>query len=608
MQPDQEKSKRAKLHTQLFVAGGGLAGVCAALAAARNGARVILCQDRPVLGGNASSEIRMHVSGSSPRGKELQTEARESGIIEEIMLECAIRNPQRSASMLDLILYEKCRDEPLLTLLLNTAIVGVQKEGNRITAAYANRESTEDHFEITADLFADCTGDGRLGYEAGALFTTGRESAEAYGESAAAALSDAYRLGSSLLFTARDEGKPMPFVKPVWARTFSEEDLRFRGHNSWEYGFWWIEFGGMMDTIKDNETIRDELLAIMMGVWDHIKNSGNHPESLNWALDWFGFLPGKRESRRFIGKHVLTQNDLEQAVDFEDVIAYGGWSMDTHPPGGIDAKEEKPCSQPYTPYMYGIPLRSLLSENIVNLMFAGRNMSATHIAFSSTRVMATCAVAGEGLGTFAAAVLQAGKRLEDAWCDKQLIAKAQQMLLRQGAYLPGRLLPNGNLAAEAQITASSEQEIGRAAQVIDGHTRTVSGPLGVRPDLTEPGTHRWMSEPSDQTPWLELRWEQPVDIRSITIVLDTGLHRHLSLTHQKANQNRMIWGPQPETIKQFRIMAEIGSEVEEIVHVRDNYKRQLKFDIPVDQVTCLRFEVIETNGLDHARIVNIHIE
>lgn len=363
----------------------------------------------------------MHVSGSSPRGKELETEARESGIIEEIMLECAIRNPQRSASMFDLILYETCLNEPLLTVMLNTSVVGVRKEGNRIAAVYANRESTEDFFEITADLFADCTGDGRLGYEAGASFTTGREAAGEYGESAATALSDSYRLGSSLLFTARDEGRPMPFVKPAWARTFTEDDFRFRGHRAWEYGYWWIEFGGMMDTIKDNETIRDELLAILMGVWDHIKNSGNHPESLNWALDWFGFLPGKRESRRFIGKHVLTQNDLEQAVDFGDVIAYSGWSTDTHPPSGIDVKEEKPCSQPYTPYMYGIPLRSLVSANVDNLMFAGRNMSATHIAFSSTRVMATCAVAGEGLGTFAAIALKSGTPVADAWCNKQLI-------------------------------------------------------------------------------------------------------------------------------------------------------------------------------------------
>lgn len=282
--------------------------------------------------------------------------------------------------------------------------------------------------------------------------------------------------------------------------------------------------------------------------------------------------------------------------------------MDTHPPAGIDAKEEKPCAQPYTPYMYGIPLRSLISGNIANLMFAGRNMSATHIAFSSTRVMATCAVAGEGLGTFAAVALKSGKPLEDACGDKQLVGEAQQQLLRQGAYLPGRLLADGNRAAEARITASSEQETGRAVQVIDRHTRTVSGTLGVRPDLTEPGMHRWMSEPSDPAPWLELRWDEPIDVRSITIVLDTGLHRYLTLSHQKAYQNKMIWGPQPETIKQFRVLAEISGEVREIVHVRDNYKRQLKFDIQLDRVSCLRVEVIETNGLNHARIVEIRVE
>jgi hypothetical protein len=597
--------KRTRIETELLVAGGGMAGVSAAIAAARNGAKVVLVQDRPVLGGNASSEVRMHVCGASPRGKELETESRESGIIEEIMLECAVRNPQRSATMLDLILYEKCKAEPNLTLMLNTTIVGVRMDGNRIEAAYANRESTEDHFEIVAEIFADCTGDGRLGAEAGAIFNAGREAAHEYGESAALANRDEYHLGSSLLFTARDMGRPMPFIAPSWAYKFTEEDLKFRSHKTWEYGYWWIEFGGMLDTIKDNEEIRDELLKILMGVWDHIKNSGNHPESENWALDWFGFLPGKRESRRFIGKHVLTQNDLEQAVDFDDVIAYGGWSMDTHPPGGIYAKDEHPCNQPYTPYIYGIPLRSLVSKNIENLMFAGRNMSATHIAFSSTRVMATCAVMGEGLGTFAATVLKKGKTLAESWNDMETVREAQQQLLRQGAFLPGRILEDRNLAREAKITASSEQEIGRAEQVVDGHTRAVHGPKGVRPDLTVPGTHRWMSDPADPAPWLEFKWEKPVDIRRITLVLDTGLHRHLALTNQDSHHARMAWGPQPETLKEFKIIAETDNGVQEVAHIRNNYQRQVEIGASLSGVQSLRIEVIATNGLDHARIIEV---
>lgn len=604
-----QETQRKVMHTQLLVAGGGISGVAAALSAARNGAKVVLVQDRSVLGGNASSEIRMHVLGASFRGQELRTEARESGILEEIMLDCAVQNPQWNAHMLDLILYDKCRREANITLLLNATVIGTRMVGTRIVAAYVSRESTEEQFEIMADLFADCTGDGRLGFEAGALFTTGRESRDEYGESYAQANRDAYRLGSSLLFTTRDMGKPMPFTAPPWARSFTEEDLKFRGHDTWEYGYWWIEFGGMLDTIKDNEWIRDELLVIMMGVWDHIKNSGNHPESANWALDWFGWLPGKRESRRFIGQYMLTQNDLEQAADFPDVVAYGGWPMDTHPPGGIDAKDEKPSSKPQTPYMYSIPVRAMVSKNICNLLFAGRNISATHIAFSSTRVMATCAVMGEGIGAFAAAALVRQPDLHKACCDDAVIAETQQRLLRQGAFLPGRTLQSP-LAAQATISASSEQEEGKAGNVVDGHSRAVHGERGVRPELTLPGTHRWMSRCDDTAPWLQLAWPQPVALRHITLVLDTGLHRTLTLSHAASKQKRMIWGPQPETLKQFRILALPADSKEwlELAHIQNHYQRQIEIDVSLQAVVALKVEVIETNGLHHSRIVEVRCE
>ncbi|GAA3410221.1 FAD-dependent oxidoreductase [Paenibacillus hodogayensis] len=598
---------RIRLQTGLFVAGGGMSGVAAAIAAARNGLHVMLCQDRPVLGGNASSEIRMHISGSSVRGKALETESRESGIVEEILLECAVRNPQRCAHMLDLILYEKCRAEPNLTLMLNACVVGVRMDGARIASVYVNRESTEQFYEIEAELFADCTGDGRLGYEAGAAFTTGREAAAEYGESVASDNRDAYRLGSSLLFTSKDMGRPMPFVPPAWIRRFSEEDLRFRQHPTWEYGYWWVEYGGMRDTIKDNEEIRDELLAIMLGVWDHIKNSGHHPESENWALDWFGFVPGKRESRRFIGQHMLQQGDIEQAVDFPDVIAYGGWSMDIHHPAGIEATKEKPNIHPYTPHMYSIPLRSLVSANVCNLLFAGRNISATHVAFSSTRVMATCALMGEGLGTYAALAIREGKP-DDGWRDGELVRAVQQQLLRQGAFLPGRLLEDRNLASEATIAASSERENGLAALVVDGYTRSVHGSRGVRPDLTAAGTHRWMSEPGDLRPWLELRWEQPVAVSRITLRLDTGLHRHLALTHADDHHRTMAWGAQPETLKDFVLLAGKGGSLQPLAEVKDNYRGLLQFDIDVQEIDCFRLEVISTNGLDHARVMEIRCE
>lgn len=603
------ENQRLLIHTNVMVAGGGISGVVAALAAARNGTKVILCQDRPVLGGNASSEIRMHIVGAahSKRGKALETEAREGGILEEILLECAVRNPQRSASMLDLLLYEKCRAESNLTLMLNTVVTAVRMDGDRILSVQANRESTEHGFEIFADIFLDCTGDGRLGKEAGALFTTGRESSRQFGESLAGEESDTYRLGSSLLFTARNMGKPMKFIPPQWSKSFTEEDLKYRSHHSWEYGYWWVEFGGMLDTISDNEMIRDELLAIMMGVWDHIKNSGHHPESENWALDWFGFVPGKRESRRFIGKHLLTQADLEGSVHFEDVIAYGGWPMDTHPPQGIEAKDSEPAHQPLTNYVYGIPIRALISANVENLMFAGRNISATHIAFSSTRVMATCGVMGQGAGTFAALAIQEGFPLAKALDNREFIRKAQLQLIKQDAFLPG-IPASDNLSSQAAVRASSEQPEGQALNVIDGYTRSMHGVNGVRPDLVLPGTHRWMSQPDDQEPWIELEWETPVSIREITVVLDTGMHRRLTLTHENGLHKQNVWGPQPETLKEFRVLAYYANSLEDdhqVMHIQDNYQRQITCHAQLDQVSKLRLEVLSTNGLDHARIFEI---
>ena len=298
-----------ELSCDILVAGGGPAGVPCALAAARGGAQVILCQDRPVLGGNASSEVRMHIvgadaSGNRGRDNALQTETREGGIIEEVRLETAVHNIQRSSSMLDLILYDLCRAEPNLTLMLNTRVTAAEKQGERITHAVAERQSTEDRFRIAAEVFVDCTGDGQLGLSAGAPFCHGRESRDEFGETLAADEADGKTLGSTLLFQARRFEHPVSFTAPTWARTFTEDDLKLRPHGTagidrgLEYGYWWVEWGGTLDTIKDNESIRDELLAIMLGIWDHIKNGGDHGAD-NWVLDWFGFLPGKRESRRF---------------------------------------------------------------------------------------------------------------------------------------------------------------------------------------------------------------------------------------------------------------------------------------------------------------------
>ena len=608
-----------ELTCDILVAGGGPAGVPCALAAARNGAKVILCQDRPVLGGNASSEVRMHIVGadaSGKRGTPLATETREGGIIEEIRLETAVRNPQRSASMLDLILYEKCRAEPNLTLMLNTRVVDVVVHDGVITHALAERHSTEDRFSIAAKVFVDCTGDGQLGVAAGTPYRHGREGAAEYDEDMAVPEADGKTLGSTLLFQARDMGRPMPFTPPPWARIFSEDDLRYRPHGQagidrgLEYGYWWAEWGGELNTIKDNETIRDELLAIILGVWDHIKNGGNHGAE-NWALDWFSFLPGKRESRRFVGQYVLRQADLTSARKLDDAIAYGGWSIDTHPPEGIDAPNLEPCSQPLTSHIYDIPLRSCVADNPANLMFAGRNISASHIAFASTRVMATCAVIGQGAGT-AAAYAVAHDRLPAALtADPGAVRAIQQRLLRDDVYLIGHINEDPHdLARTAQIRASSAQTEGCAANVVSGQSRAVHGEWGAPPERANYGTHRWMSDPLAGLPaWLELRWPEPISLAELQVVFDTGLHRPLTLSHSDAYVTRMEWGQaQSETVRDYVVEGCVDGEWQQLVAVNHNYqRRRVHAFAPLIVIEALRITVIATNGLDHARISEVRV-
>jgi hypothetical protein len=635
-----------RLKCDLMVAGGGMSGVCCALAAARLGLRVILCQDRPVLGGNASSEIRMHIVGATGlhAGIPLVLEPREGGLIEEIRLELAVRNPQRSPAMFDLILYEFCRAEPNLTLLLNTTVAGASVEDHRITAVTAERPSTEDRFIIAADMFADCTGDGRLGVEAGAPFMRGREGAGAWGETLAPAAGDAKTLGSTILFQARKHDRPMPYVAPSWVRRFSAADFKLRPFGKagsdlgLEYGYWWIEWGGCLDTIKQNERIRDELLGITLGVWNHIKNESGL-EVANWALEWIGFVPGKRESRRFVGQHVLTEGDVLQSRPQADAIAFGGWPIDTHPPEGVDAPSEPPCTQNHVPWLYDIPLRSCVASTLRNLFFAGRNISATHLAFASTRVMATCAAIGQGIGT--AAALAHGTGIEPAGisANPNLVQRIQQRLLRDDAYLVGvRHQDEADLARRAAVTASSEQPGGEARWVLSGQTRSVHGPAAptvaaagnqwenvlkeietgradalhtsAPADRAFPGTHRWMSDPAAGFPvWLELRWPAAVSVREIQLIFDTGMDRFLTLSQADGYTRRMKWGvPQPETIRDYRLEFDAGGDWREALTVRGNYQRRRVHAFTATISTrAIRVSVEATNGLDHARLFEVRV-
>ncbi len=620
-----------QLGCDVFVAGGGLAGVCCALAAARLGAQVILCQDRSVLGGNASSEVRMHIVGATGLrgGQALETELREGGLIEEIRLDLAVLNPQRSPSMMDLVLYDKCRREPNLRLLLNTAVVGAAVEEGVIQHVWAERQSTEDRFRIRARIFVDCTGDGRLGVEAGAPYRHGREGQAEFGEHLAPRTGDRKTLGSTLLFQARRHDQPMPFVAPPWVRRFKAEDFKFRPFGrpdsdlGYEYGYWWVEWGGCLDTIKDNERIRDELIAIMLGVWNYIKNEAGMDAS-QWALEWFGFLPGKRESRRFIGQHVLHESEIFAGCAFPDTIAYGGWPIDMHPPEGVDAPDLLPCDQRRLPFLYDVPLRACISAGLVNLMFAGRNISATHVAFASTRVMATCAVVGQGVGTAAALAVRESIAPTEIAANPKLIRAIQQQLLKDDCYLIGvRNEDSADLVRRAAaITASSALPDAGPELVRSGQTRAVHGQFGdgvvteERPEAATcapparafPGLHRWMSDPAHNLPaWLEVRWDQLVRLREVILIFDTGQHRILTLSQAEGYTRTMLWGrPQPETVRDYVLIAETPTGRREIARVKGNYQRRRAhmLQVPIE-AQALRVVVTATNGLDHARIFEV---
>ena len=589
------------LEADFVVVGGGMAGVCAALAAARNGCRTVLVQDRSVLGGNASSEIKMHIVGADCHGS--RPGARESGIIEELRLEDAVRNATRCYPQWDLLLYEKVKAESLITLLLDTTFLSCTQDAETaaIRGVTVLRNSTDDVFEIQAAFFADCSGDSRLGAEAGADFRMGREGATEYGESLAPEQADRQTLGSSILLTGKRHDTPQPFPSPSWARNFTKADLNHRPIHSYEYGYWWFEWGGQLDTIKDNEAIRHELLRIALGIWDYVKNSGNHPDSANWTLDWVGAIPGKRESRRLLGPHVLTQSDVQAGRLFPDAVAYGGWAIDLHPPSGVDARDEPPFTPTHLAQLYTIPLRSLVSRNVPNLLFAGRNLSASHVAFASTRVMATCAAAGQAVGTAVAVARDNAATLSELTTGP-LLERLQQTLIKDDAFLPTlRNTDPADLARSARtITASSECNDSPASAVVDGITRSLAfDRLGPWADHQ---THRW--ESLELPAWIALALPEGAQVREIHLTFDTGFERELILSASDHLTKSVIRGPQPETVKHYRILLDDQVVVEET----ENFLRKRRHRLTAATAAkTLRIEILATHGFATARLFEVRV-
>lgn len=401
--------KAKKISCDLLVAGAGMSGICAAVAAARKGLSVVLINDRSVLGGNASSEIGVGISGASHHGLNPAIYAKETGIIDEIRLRLAHYNKGGYGHMalLDAVFFDTVYNEKNIKLILNTIVTGCDKKDGKIKRVFARHSVNSNEYEITALNYIDATGNGALAFEAGAEYKIGREGKDEFNEYWAPEKADSRTMGNSIYFETEDAGKEVPFTPPDFAHDISKMEFlkdidkpeNFRGLSC--YGpHWAYEFGGQVDILNDHDDTELELRKLIYGIWDYVKNSGKYPQAKTRYLKRVYAKAGTRESRRFIGDYILNENDIENKVNFEDSVAMGGWPMDIHAPLGI--YDSLPASN-FVPVTgtYSIPFRCLYSKDIDNLMLAGRDISATHIALGSTRVMATCAAMGQAVGTAA---------------------------------------------------------------------------------------------------------------------------------------------------------------------------------------------------------------
>ncbi len=468
---------------EVVVCGGGLAGFCAAVASARKGAKTCLIHDRPVFGGNSSSEIRVTTHGSAA----FHAYSRETGIVSELLIEERANNHEDinengwTNSVWDMTMYDMAMNTPNLTFHVNTTVQDVNMlDEKTIQSVVCRVANAETEITISGKTFIDCTGDGVIADLAGCEWRLGTEARSEFNEPHATEEETKDVMGSSIHFKAVNMGRPVPYKAPDWI--FKYEDASFfykqgrplfnTGHSErYRGGYWWIEIGVPWDTIYQAEDIRHELTRHTLGVWDYIKNRDPEMKKVleNYALDWIGQVPGKRESRRIMGQYLMTEHDPLNKTSFPDEVAYGGWNVDLHTAGGLLAPSSEPAAmEGYKTVSdfqrktlcgpYSIPLRMLIAKDVNNLMMAGRNVSATHAALGTVRVIGTTAIMGQAVGTAAAIGLKQGIAVHDLY--KDAITDIQQALLRDGCFL----LEHKNedpldIARAASVTASSSAKI-----------------------------------------------------------------------------------------------------------------------------------------------------
>lgn len=600
----------------IVVVGGGLSGMCAAIAAARHGANTAIVQNRSVYGGNASSEIRMHIVGANSHAA--KPDLAETGILMEMLLENKRRNPYASFPVFDSVLWETVQFQENLTSYLNTNMDDVILENGRIRTIICHQNTTETELRLSADIFVDATGHGTLGVMAGCGSRLGTEARAEFNEPNAPDMANTDTMGNTLMFSAVNRGETVIFEKPKWAYTFTEEQLKYREHanaigshaeggklvefeegsgrlphfSNVDSGYWWIELGGDWDDIiREGEEIRDELVKCVYGVWDHLKNQGDHGVD-NYDLDWVGMVPGYRESRRLEGDYLLNENDVRANRIFEDAVAYGGWQMDQHTVKGLFDFDKIPSRILNFNGCYTIPYRCFYSKEVPNLMMAGRDISTTKTAFGSTRVMGTCAVGGQAVGTAAALAIHYG-------CEPKQVGEhmdeLQQTLLKDDCYIPGFANHDpADLCRSASVSATSWKEGCEPANVINGVARREGG-----------RENAWESRDLKNAR-LTLTLEAPAAVKQLRVTFDPNLTKEIMPSMTRNVRDRQVKGLPLELVKDYRVELLRDGQPVWCREVSGNGQRLNILDLE-QEVLCdtIRITVEATHGYEAARIFEV---
>jgi len=442
----------AKNSYELMVIGGGLAGFCCALAAARKGVKTALIEAQEYLGGNASPSLGVAPEGAMAMG--YNRFADETGIMDEIRSKW-YKHGTLSCGILAQILWEMVSKEKLINLYIYTRAKKPIMEEDLIKGITIRHLENKREQNLYADLFADCSGDGEIACQAGAKYMLGRESRKTFHEPLAPLRADNGIMGATLFFNSRKLPFKTDFAPVKEAYSFPNDNcFPYRPHDEVRGTNWWLEYA-TAENILNHEKLYGEHLKILLGFWDHMKNKGLHGCEKH-IISYISPYLAKRESRRFFGDYILTQNDVEAGRMFDDRICHGGWPIDLHPPKGIFSKE-KPAIQRFVD-IYSIPYRCLYSADIRNLFFAGRNTSISHVALGTTRVEWTCGVMGQVIGTAAALCKKYACYPRDVY--NRYLNDLQQELLKEDSYIIGlRNKDNLDKARKAKITVSSSRPL-----------------------------------------------------------------------------------------------------------------------------------------------------